>query len=524
LDAEDVVVGREHVHRGRVVEGVGLDGHLGVVDAREVAGTSGLVLLGLEREGVRVHTSVRGTTVVVEGLHLVEVLTLLLLEAVLTVKDELELLEGTDRLLGEVDSGTGRANGKQGRTRKGGGHEAVGIGDGGHVGRDGDVVGVSSEVPQGRSRGGVGEAPHELLDGVVVGQTHLLDLGGIDGVGAGVLDLLDQVLVTLLGVAATLLGVKVDVVSPHLEGTLVKVSLHVGGDVDIDTDLVVLERNEGQVETGVAVEEEDEGEVDSLAGGGSGHLTPAGLLGLVEVKLGVQTPPLLVVLVDALATDGQLNVVDGTLGNPARVRVSRDVRLELEVHVTDEITVTGDSHGHATGVRGSTVDGLLDVLHREVGVALVFRLEEGHLRVTGKVDILGTISYELHKTASHFESFCTIYRENNFGQMRISRPRFFSDQIIMTTPPDEIPEDPIEETDTETETEDEIEEGEIVSEGELEDFEDEEDEGLDIAGLMTSLMATPDGDTVCSALVTIGQQMQMQNKILIKILSELKSA
>jgi hypothetical protein len=94
----------------------------------------------------------------------------------------------------------------------------------------------------------------------------------------------------------------------------------------------------------------------------------------------------------------------------------------------------------------------------------------------------------------------------------------------MTTPPDEIPEDPIEETDTETETEDEIEEGEIVSEGELEDFEDEEDEGLDIAGLMTSLMATPDGDTVCSALVTIGQQMQMQNKILIKILSELKSA
>ena len=94
----------------------------------------------------------------------------------------------------------------------------------------------------------------------------------------------------------------------------------------------------------------------------------------------------------------------------------------------------------------------------------------------------------------------------------------------MTTHPDEISKDPIEETDTETETEDEIEEGEIVSEGELEDFEDEEDEGLDIAGLMTSLMATPDGDTVCSALVTIGQQMQMQNKILIKILSELKSA
>jgi len=75
-------------------------------------------------------------------------------------------------------------------------------------------------------------------------------------------------------------------------------------------------------------------------------------------------------------------------------------------------------------------------------------------------------------------------------------------------------------------TEDEIEEGEIIMEDDdLEDFDDEEDsEGLDIAGLMTSLMATPDGETVCSALVTIGQQMQVQNKILIKILSELKSA
>jgi hypothetical protein len=99
----------------------------------------------------------------------------------------------------------------------------------------------------------------------------------------------------------------------------------------------------------------------------------------------------------------------------------------------------------------------------------------------------------------------------------------------MTTYPDEIPEDVNEETETETETEDEIEEGEIVSDAELEDFEDgdeyeDEDEGLDIAGLLTSLMATPSGDTVCSTLVTIGQQLQIQNKILIKILSELKSA
>lgn len=91
----------------------------------------------------------------------------------------------------------------------------------------------------------------------------------------------------------------------------------------------------------------------------------------------------------------------------------------------------------------------------------------------------------------------------------------------MSKQPEEIPEEEI----TDDETGDEIEEGEIVSEDELEDFGEEDmDEGLDIAGLMTSLMATPDGETVCSALVMIGQQLQTQNKILIKILSELKSA
>ncbi len=96
----------------------------------------------------------------------------------------------------------------------------------------------------------------------------------------------------------------------------------------------------------------------------------------------------------------------------------------------------------------------------------------------------------------------------------------------MSKQPEEIPEDEIEEVTEDEMTEDEIEEGEIIMEDDddLEDFDDEGEEGLDIAGLMTSLMATPDGDTVCSALVTIGQQMQVQNKILIKILSELKSA
>ena len=74
------------------------------------------------------------------------------------------------------------------------------------------------------------------------------------------------------------------------------------------------------------------------------------------------------------------------------------------------------------------------------------------------------------------------------------------------------------------EIENEIEEGEIVSESEDELSiveSDDEGEPIDIAELMTSLLATEDGDTVCSALVNIANQLQTQNKILIKMLSKM---
>ena len=77
---------------------------------------------------------------------------------------------------------------------------------------------------------------------------------------------------------------------------------------------------------------------------------------------------------------------------------------------------------------------------------------------------------------------------------------------------------------------DEIEEGEIISDEEEdiefdedEDFfQEEDDEGMDLAGLMSSLLATPDGDTVCSALVNLCYQLETQNKILIKMLAKIQ--
>ena len=69
---------------------------------------------------------------------------------------------------------------------------------------------------------------------------------------------------------------------------------------------------------------------------------------------------------------------------------------------------------------------------------------------------------------------------------------------------------------------DEIEEGEIIdSESEVEMDPGEED--FDVAELMSSLFATDDGDTVCTALVGISNQIQIQNKILVKILAQLQS-
>lgn len=62
---------------------------------------------------------------------------------------------------------------------------------------------------------------------------------------------------------------------------------------------------------------------------------------------------------------------------------------------------------------------------------------------------------------------------------------------------------------------------------ELED-EDEDDEGMDMFEALGSLLATDDGETVATTLVglkdateRIAQCMEMQNKILVKILSAL---
>ena len=523
LDAEDVVVGREHVEVRAVSRGRSGDGNLRVVDTGEVAGAGGLVFLGLKGERIRVNTGEGAAGVVVEGLHLVEILTTLRLEAVLAVENKLELRHRTLVFLSPGFTGRHRSgaittgdnerstgSGGDGEGLHGGGSGRRGAGSERNLGR----TAALTEVPEGINLI-TSEAPHELLDGVVVREANLLSAAGINGVNTSVLNLLDQVLMTLLREAATLLSVKVDVVSPHLEGADVEVGRHGGREVEIDADLVILESNQGQIEPGIPVKKEEERKEDSLARIRSGELTVSGLLGLIEVELSVETPPLLVLLVYTLTTDGQLDRRDRTLSSPLGGTTGGG-GLKLDIHVTDEITVAGDSHGNAAGVAGVTVESLLDVLHREVGVTLVLRLVKSYLGVTSKVDILGTVSYELHKTTGHFESFCTICGENNSATFR--------DQIFLCLDKMSVHPEDLEEGEIvpEDEIEDEIDDDDDDELMEIDEDEDEdEDEELDVVTLMTSLLATEDGDTVCTALITIAQQLQTQNKILIKMLSKM---
>lgn len=66
------------------------------------------------------------------------------------------------------------------------------------------------------------------------------------------------------------------------------------------------------------------------------------------------------------------------------------------------------------------------------------------------------------------------------------------------------------------------EEEDITMDVDFDMDDDDDDGGLGATEeLLSALLATPDGDTVCSALVHIGTQLEMQNKILIKILSKL---
>ena len=528
LYAQHVVVGREHVESIVSDTRLWFDRNLRVVDSGEVAGTRWLVFFWLKREGVRVDTWHWGTGVVVEWLDLVEVLTTLFLESVLAVKNQLEAFEWTRSFFVELSTFLQ----EHWCTRGGWRGKAVGVEDGlVNVRRQSDVS--VREVPQVRVvRPPFIQAPDQFLDWVVVGQSLLVFRTDRDRIRTSVLDLFDQVFVTLLRESSALFSVEVHVVTPHLEGRTIRVGGEFRRQVKVQSDFVVLQSNQWQGQSWVSVKEEDQWQIDGLRGNDTGsHLTVIELGRFGQVQFRVQSPPLLVVLVDSLTTDGQFNILDRTFRDPGiRGDTRRRGSFQFNVHVRDQITISGDRDGDATVRRGRTVNSLFDVFHRKVSVAFVNRLEESDFWVTSQVDVLGAIGDELHETSGHSVCFVLYTKIFFSGETREKTHIDFSWYIEMTDQEETLLE-PTEET----------ENSEIVSDDELPVIEDtlelsdddedmemleDDDEGymmdMDMGGLLSSVLATEDGDTVCSALVNISRQMEVQNKILIKMLSHMQ--
>ena len=192
---------------------------------------------------------------------------------------------------------------------------------------------------------------------------------GRDGLTARELENIDEVLVADLGELAALIRVEVDVV--HVEGrgdeasvadtrlddargaaTLRGIRPHEVLEVvelEVDADLVVLERDQRERQARVAAEPELERDVERVLRGAvqdligrvrlaaravvvarlaalnqqvrelgdvANHLRVAGLLARLLRELIPDVQPLSIVLVDALAADLELNVVDEVVANP----------------------------------------------------------------------------------------------------------------------------------------------------------------------------------------------------------------
>ena len=402
------------------------------------------MLLGAEGKAVHVDAAIGGTGVVLEGLHDVEVGTLTLREAVLAVKLELGRDDGVLAPAVHVEGGLSehegagiRNGGARGGLRSVGegglglatdvpvvgslggvistGHleEARGVDEatsalgvlGATKGVDGVGEGVNgvrvveglgaerAEKHGGGVKGGavvdigVGlDNPDKLLAGVVEVELDLVG-GGADGLVTSELELLDEVLVGVLGHLAALVSVEEDVVDVEggsNKGLLVgggggdsaggaaadvrhgPEALTNGAEVNVDLDLVVLESNEGKGKAGVAVEPELEGHVEgglreSLAGGahlggatgGSARARDSGEGGVADVgkgggvadhlevttlllgrerKLVPDVEPITVLAVNALATNLNLNLGDDLLTDEVEP-TSPDTLATSGVHV-----------------------------------------------------------------------------------------------------------------------------------------------------------------------------------------------
>jgi len=283
------------------------------------------VLLGAKGEGIHVDAGIGGTGMRLERLDLVEVGTLTLREAILTVKLELGNNHGVktpamhvEGSLSKHERSSVRHGGRDGgvggcditistvgeKTRSIDHLTILGIGRKGRDGvgesinRVGVVEGLGTHGPEKRGivleRGavihvGIGlDNPHKLLTGVVEVELDLVR-GGTNRLVAGELELLDQVLVGVLSHSAALVRVEEHVIDVEGRGNkrlgIRGLRLLVGANADggdggvdspealvdgtnikVDLHLVVLKGDQRKGKSGAATEPELKRDVESGLG------------------------------------------------------------------------------------------------------------------------------------------------------------------------------------------------------------------------------------------------------------------
>jgi len=262
--------------------------------------------------------------------------------------------------------------------------------------------------------------PDELLAWVVEVELELVGRRG-DGLTASELENVDEVLVRDLGELAALISVEVDVVDVErgsgetalantvangmrvLRGREIPAEVVEGVELEVDADFVVLKCDEWEGETWVAAEPELEWDVQGVHGrargndlGGEGLTAIAvvvavrttlveevgelwnvadhlGITGLFAGLLGELVPnvkPIAIVLIDALTTDLNLDVVDEIVTDPVeptelRGRTVGCLELNLrqsclEVHAVDEVTIALNGASNLLAEVGSTVKRVLN--------------------------------------------------------------------------------------------------------------------------------------------------------------------
>jgi len=253
----------------------------------------------------------------------------------------------------------------------------------------------------------------------------------------------DQRLV-VSGVDAATVGGVIDTAAERADGPQALIN---GANIEVNFDLVILKGDEGESKTRVTAIPELKGDIEGSLGesiAGSANLTRSvslartidgiergigdkgqlggvadhgkvtGLLINGESKVVPDVHPVTILAINALTTDLNLNLRNQLLtgeieptgiNTVLRSAFHRLVNLgesNLKVSAVSQITITRNGAGYTTTEIGLSVKSLLNRLHSKVGVTFVRYLPKGDLRVTSEIDVLGAVSYKLHKTSCHF--------------------------------------------------------------------------------------------------------------------------